>query len=165
MCNPSPRFNGRRIRSVERNAYIRRSALSGLRFFPLPLPLLMEVSRNLTSHASPYGKGRCHGVTEGIRRSVLDTANSKRRNQSAKKASLVMLFLPLLGAECRAGKEGNFAPTGQRGRENRDIAEQRSARTRLSLRLIFPQILVPFFREKMVRNGDVRGGGAKHRRG
>ena len=69
-----------------------------------------------------------------------------------------MLFLPLLGAECRAGKEGNFAPTGQRGRENRDIAEQRSARTRLSLRLIFPQILVPFFREKMVRNGDVRGG-------
>ena len=31
----------------------------------------------------------------------------------------------------------NFAPTGQRGR--RDIAEQRSARTRLSLRLIFPQ--------------------------
>ena len=28
----------------------------------------------------------------------------------------------------------NFAPSGQRGRENRDIAEQRSARTRLSLR-------------------------------
>ena len=31
----------------------------------------------------------------------------------------------------------NFAPSGQRGR--RDLAEQRSARTRLSLRLIFPQ--------------------------
>ena len=31
----------------------------------------------------------------------------------------------------------NFAPTGQRGR--RDLAEQRSARTRLSLRGIFPQ--------------------------
>ena len=29
---------------------------------------------------------------------------------------------------------------GQRGRENRDLAEQRSARTRLSLRLIFPQV-------------------------
>ena len=28
----------------------------------------------------------------------------------------------------------NFAPSGQRGRENRDIAEQRSACTRLSLR-------------------------------
>ena len=50
-----------------------------------------------------------------------------------------MLFLPLLGAECRAGKEGNFAPSGQRGRENRDLAEQRSARTRLSLRQNFPQ--------------------------
>ena len=77
------------------------------------------------------------------------------KSKSAKIPSLVMGFLPLLGAECRAGKEWNFVPWGQRGR--RDIAEQRSARTRLSLRLIFPQILVPFFREKMVRNGDVRG--------
>ena len=90
-----------------------------------------------SSHASPYGKGkghthppclpflpkgRSHEVTEGI------------RSEFAKRASLVMLFLPLLGAECRAGKEGNFAPTGQRGRENRDIAELCSARTRLSLR-------------------------------
>ena len=34
------------------------------------------------------------------------------RSESAKRASLVMHFLPLLGAECRAGKEGNFAPMG-----------------------------------------------------
>ena len=69
-----------------------------------------------------------------------------------------MLFLPLIGAESRAGKEGNFAPSGQRGRENRDLAEQRSARTRLSLRSIFPQYLVAFFLRKMQRNEDVRGG-------
>ena len=60
-----------------------------------------------------------------------------------------MLFLPLLGAECRAGKEGNFAPSGQRGR--RDLAAY-AARTRLSLRSIFCRILVPFFCGKMVRN-------------
>ena len=60
-----------------------------------------------------------------------------------------MLFLPLLGAECRAGKEGNFAPSGQRG--SRDLAAY-AARTRLSLRSIFRRILVPFFCGKMVRN-------------
>ena len=64
-----------------------------------------------------------------------------------------MLFLPLLGAECRAGKEGNFAPTGQRGRENCDLAEQRSARTRLSLCKIFSaEFSLHFFIEKMQRN-------------
>ena len=77
-------------------------------------------------------------MTEGIRKSAFDTANRNAGNQSAKRASLVMHFLPLLGAECRAGKEGNFVPWGQRGRENRDLAAY-AARTRLSLRKIFPQ--------------------------
>ena len=40
----------------------------------------------------------------------------------------------------------NFAPSGQRRR--RDLAEQRSARTRLSLRLTFRRIIVPFFLRK-----------------
>ena len=114
---------------------------------------------------APFAQGS-HNVRRGTEplsclpfwKGEVSRSDGGDKSQSAKRASLVMLFLPLLGAECRAGKEGNFAPTGQRGRENRDIAEQRSARTRLSLRLIFPQILVPFFREKMVRNGDVRGG-------
>ena len=112
--------------------------------FPMH-PLMVRSARSLHPCLPFLIKGRCRAKRDG-----------GDKSQSAKRASLVMPFLPLLGAECRAGKEGNFAPTGQRGR--RDIAEQRSARTRLSLRLIFPQILVPFFREKMVRNGDVRGG-------
>ena len=43
---------------------------------PHPMPPHM-VRRGITespTHTSPYGKGRCHGVTEGIRR-------SKRRGQ------------------------------------------------------------------------------------
>ena len=32
--------------------------------------------------ASPYGKGRCHGVTEGIRKSVFDMANRQPNGQS-----------------------------------------------------------------------------------
>ena len=65
--------------------------------------------KNLTKRRC---EGRCHEVTEGIRKPGLDRTNLKLWHKSAKRASLVMRFLPLLGAECRAGKEGNFAPNG-----------------------------------------------------
>ena len=48
--------------------------------------------------------------------------------------SLVMLFLPIRNAEHEPERKGTLPRMGQRGRENRDLAEQRSARTRLSLR-------------------------------
>ena len=113
-----------------RNAYLLRNTLSGLRFCSLPY-LMVRGAASPHSCLPFLSKGRCHEVTEGIRKSAFDTANRNAGNQSAKRASLVMHFLPLLGAECRAGKERNFAPTGQRGR--RDIAAY-AARTRLSLR-------------------------------
>ena len=119
--------------------------------------------------------------TEGIRKPDFDSANLKRRHQSAKRASLVIIFCPyeMRSSFGRDSSDGycvafaqslghvliaytpvglyagslsrprlmpetsvipayskfgdrNFAPSGQRGR--RDLAEQRSARTRLSLR-------------------------------
>ena len=60
------RFNGRRFARNGRNAYLRRNTLSGLRFCLLS-HYVME--RRPRLHASPYGKGRCHEVTEGIRKS------------------------------------------------------------------------------------------------
>ena len=47
-----------------------------------------------SSHASPYGKGRCHGVTEGIRKSIFDKTNRNAKNQSAKRRRLSPAFYP-----------------------------------------------------------------------
>ena len=53
--------------------------------------------------------------TEGIRRSVFDTANLKRRNQSAKRASLVMHFLPLRNAEHEQERKGTLPQRSKEG--------------------------------------------------
>ena len=42
---------------------------------PFMPPFMVRGSVALTNHASPYGKGRCHKVTEGIRSSVFDKKN------------------------------------------------------------------------------------------
>ncbi len=61
----------------------------------LPLPPLMVRGGGATPlHASPYGKGRCHGVTEGIRKSVFDKTNRNAKNQSAKRRRLSPAFYP-----------------------------------------------------------------------
>ena len=54
--------------------------------------------KNLTKRRC---EGRCHEVTEGIRKPDFDSANLKRCHKSAKRASLVMLFLPLRKTETR----------------------------------------------------------------
>ena len=60
-------------------------------------------------------KGRCHGVTEGIRKSAFDTANRNAGNQSAKRASLVMHFLPIRNAEHEQERKGTLPHRGKEG--------------------------------------------------
>ena len=68
-----------------------------------------------------------------------------------------MRFLPLLGAECRAGKEGNFAPNGAK-REARYSGAALRAHAVVSPLKFSASHSLHFFVEKMVRNKDVRGG-------
>ena len=49
---------------------------------PFMPPFMVRGSVALTNHASPYGKGRCHKVTEGIRSSDFDIVNRKSDRQS-----------------------------------------------------------------------------------
>ena len=103
----SMRFNGRRFARNGRNAYLRRNTLSGLRFCPLfCLPMVGGASATLPPPfmvrggcanppllASPFGKGRCHEVTEGIRKPV-----------SEKTRDVKSLLLPSL---CKRGALGS----------------------------------------------------------
>ena len=103
----------------ERNAYLRRNTLSGLRFClspclsfvkkgrrrPLTMPpLMVRGGVAPTNHASPYGKGRCRAERDG-----------GDKSKSAKSASLVMHFLPLRNAEHEQERKGTLPHRGKEG--------------------------------------------------
>ena len=71
--------------------------------------------------AFPYGKGRCHGVTEGIRKSVFDKVNRKAESIRKKDVTCYVLF-----ALVRNGNKVKRA-AGERGKKP---AVSRTARRR-----------------------------------
>ena len=103
----STRFNGSRFRSTEPNAYILRNTLSGLRF--CPFPRLMVREGGTLPHASPYGKGRCHEVTEGIRKSAFDKVNRNADINPQKGRHLLCSFCP-----CEKWKQGETSGNAAR---------------------------------------------------
>ena len=115
---PAPFAQGSHGVGRRRNSFMPPLMIGGCHTPPHTSPYGKGRCHGAPTHTSPYGKGRCHKVTEGI------------RVNPQKERHLLCSFCPY-SARSAAGKEGNFAPTGQRGR--RDLAAY-AARTRLSLR-------------------------------
>ncbi len=104
-----PRFSGAALRAHAVVSPLNLSASPSLYFF------CEKMQRNPALCLPFLTKGRCHGVTEGIRKSAFDTANRNAGNQSAKRASLVMHFLPIRNAEHEQERKGTLPHRGKEG--------------------------------------------------
>ena len=74
-----------------------------------PLSLFPLIRGCTPLYASPYGKGRCHGVTEGIRKSVFDMVNRNVGINPQKGRHLLCTFCP-----CEKRKQGETSGNAAR---------------------------------------------------
>ena len=83
-----------------------------------PLSLFPLIRGCTPLYASPYGKGRCHGVTEGIRKSVFDMANRNAGINPQKGRHLLCTFCP-----CEKRKQGETS--GNAARDKPAVSRRR----------------------------------------
>ena len=127
-----------------------------------PLSLFPLIRGCTPLYASPYGKGRCHGVTEGIRKSVFDMANRNAGINPQKGRHLLCTFCPYeMRSMSRKGRE--LCPMGTK-REGKlrfsGVCRAHAVVSPLNFSAEFSLLLFCPAKEKQ-RNGDVWGGVTK----
>ena len=137
-------------------------------YHALLLPLFDRGHEATHNHTSPFGRGNVtpptlpplmvrggveQSETEGIRKSVFDKVNRNADINPQKGRHLLCTFCP-----CEKRKQGETS----RRRERKETGSQPHGAPQVGvLYKSFLRLSYHFFREKMVRNRDVWGGGTK----